>query len=162
MLSGMSADEIVAAIRSNDLGRLTAIPGVGRKTAERLVIELRDKVGELAVAAGVAAAISADELPADAVFDDALSALVNLGYQKSAAERPLKKVWRDGTRLLFQKRCGGVCRFWRNRPRLMFPRYDQNRFRMTVIWLRTSYRSVCGHARHITISIPDVRHFRSN
>ena len=103
MLSGMSADEIVAAIRSNDLGRLTAIPGVGRKTAERLVIELRDKVGELAVAAGVAAAISADELPADAVFDDALSALVNLGYQKSAAERALKKVVQDGTEMSVQK-----------------------------------------------------------
>jgi Holliday junction DNA helicase RuvA len=55
MLSGMSADEIIAAIRSNDLGRLTTIPGVGRKTAERLVIELRDKVGDLAIAAGVAA-----------------------------------------------------------------------------------------------------------
>jgi len=103
MLSGMSADEIVAAIRSNDLGRLTAIPGVGRKTAERLVIELRDKVGELAVAAGAAAAISADELPADAVFDDALSALVNLGYQKSAAERALKKVVQDGTEMPVQK-----------------------------------------------------------
>ena len=103
MLSGMSADEIVAAIRSNDLGRLTAIPGVGRKTAERLVIELRDKVGELAVAAGAAAAISADELPADAVFDDALSALVNLGYQKSAAERALKKVVQDGTEMSVQK-----------------------------------------------------------
>ena len=103
MLSGMSADEIVAAIRSNDLGRLTAIPGVGRKTAERLVIELRDKVGELAVAAGAAAAISADELRTDAVFDDALSALVNLGYQKSAAERALKKVVQDGTEMSVQK-----------------------------------------------------------
>jgi len=103
MLSGMSADEIVAAIRSNDLGRLTAIPGVGRKTAERLVIELRDKVGELAAAAGAAAAISADELPAGAVFDDALSALVNLGYQKAAAERALKKVVQDGTEMSVQK-----------------------------------------------------------
>jgi Holliday junction DNA helicase RuvA len=103
MLSGMSADEIVAAIRSNDLGRLTAIPGVGRKTAERLVIELRDKVGELAAAAGAAAAISGDELPADAVFDDALSALVNLGYQKAAAERALKKVVQDGTEMSVQK-----------------------------------------------------------
>jgi len=103
MLSGMSADEIVAAIRSNDLGRLTAIPGVGRKTAERLVIELRDKVTELAAAAGAAASISADELPADVVFDDALSALVNLGYQKAAAERALKKVVQEGTDMSVQK-----------------------------------------------------------
>jgi Holliday junction DNA helicase RuvA len=99
----MSADEIVSAIRSNDLGRLTAIPGVGRKTAERLVIELRDKVGELAAAAGVGASISVDQLPADAVFDDALSALVNLGYQKAAAERALKKVVQDGTEMSVQK-----------------------------------------------------------
>lgn len=101
MLSGMSADEIVAAIRSNDLGRLTAIPGVGRKTAERLVIELRDKVGELAVAAGAAAAST--PLPADAVFDDALSALINLGYQKAAAERALKRAAEDGTEMSVQK-----------------------------------------------------------
>src|SRR3982751_6391514 len=71
MLSGMSADEIVSAIRSNDLGRLTAIPGVGRKTAERLVIELRDKVAELAAAAGAAASISAGETPAGGGVDDA-------------------------------------------------------------------------------------------
>lgn len=103
MLSGMSADEIVAAIRSNDLGRLTAIPGVGRKTAERLVIELRDKVGDLAAAAGAAASISADELPADVVFEDALSALVNLGYQRAAAERALKKVVQEGTDMSVQK-----------------------------------------------------------
>ena len=103
MLSGMSADEIVAAIRSNDLGRLTAIPGVGRKTAERLVIELRDKVGELAAAAGAAASASGDELPQGAVFDDALSALVNLGYQKAAAERALKKVVQEGTEMSVQK-----------------------------------------------------------
>src|SRR5678816_2294014 len=48
MLSGMNADEIVAAIRTEDLARLTSIPGVGKKTAERLVIELRDKVSDLA------------------------------------------------------------------------------------------------------------------
>src|SRR5918993_4226543 len=47
MLSGMSADEIIAAIRSNNLARLTSIPGVGKKTAERLVIELRDKMTTL-------------------------------------------------------------------------------------------------------------------
>ena len=52
MLSGMSADEIITAIRSNDLARLTSIPGVGKKTAERLVIELRDKVGTVSGGAG--------------------------------------------------------------------------------------------------------------
>src|SRR5690606_32163848 len=51
MLSGMNADEIVAAIRTENLAKLTAIPGVGRKTAERLAVELRDKLNELASAA---------------------------------------------------------------------------------------------------------------
>ena len=101
MLSGMNADEIITAIRNNDLGRLTAIPGVGRKTAERLVIELRDKAGDLAAAAGAAA--SATLLPADAVFDDALSALINLGYQKAAAERALKQAKQDGAEMSVQK-----------------------------------------------------------
>ena len=103
MLSGMSADEIIAAIRTNDLGRLTTIPGVGKKTAERLVIELRDKVGELAIAAGASASNSVERLPSDLVFDDALSALVNLGYQRSAAERALKKVAEEGVDLSVQK-----------------------------------------------------------
>ena len=103
MLSGMNADEIITAIRSNDLGRLTAIPGVGRKTAERLVIELRDKVGGLAAAASAATSISADELPGDVIFEDALSALVNLGYQKATAERALKKVLQEGTDMSVQK-----------------------------------------------------------
>ena len=103
MLSGMNADEIIAAIRSNDLARLIAIPGVGRKTAERLVIELRDKVGELAVAAGAGGRDGSAQLPADAIFEDALSALVNLGYQKAAAERALNKVVQEGTEMSVQK-----------------------------------------------------------
>ena len=74
---------------------------MGRKTAERLVIELRDKVGDLAAAAGAAA--SATPLPADAVFDDALSALINLGYQKAAAERALKQAAQDGAEMSVQK-----------------------------------------------------------
>ncbi|HEX6624067.1 MAG TPA: Holliday junction branch migration protein RuvA, partial [Pyrinomonadaceae bacterium] len=74
MLSGMSADEIVTAIRTNNLARLTSIPGVGRKTAERLVIELRDKMAalsspaldaEIEAGAGLAAAPSEDALRED-------------------------------------------------------------------------------------------------
>lgn len=100
MLSGMSADEIVAAIRTGNLARLTAIPGVGKKTAERLVIELRDKLGGMAV--GAAASTGAGVRP-DEIFDDALSALVNLGYQKSAAEKALQDVVKNGTDLSVQK-----------------------------------------------------------
>ena len=105
MLSGMSADEIVTAIRTDNLARLTSIPGVGRKTAERLVIELRDKLNEF-TAQSSAERISSGaqtEAPADAVFDDALSALVNLGYQRNAAEKALKQAVKDGTEMSVQK-----------------------------------------------------------
>lgn len=100
MLSGMSADEIVAAVRSNNIARLVSIPGVGRKTAERIVIELRDKLD------GFAAGVSGPETspkPADSVFDDALSALVNLGYQKAAAEKALDRALDEGTEPSVQK-----------------------------------------------------------
>ena len=104
MLSGMNADEIIAAIRTENLGKLTAIPGVGKKTAERLVIELRDKIGELAkgVPAGVSTA-AAGAIGADDVYDDALSALINLGYQRAAAEKALQNVRNDGVEPSVQK-----------------------------------------------------------
>lgn len=103
MLSGMSADEIIMAIRTDDLARLTSIPGVGRKTAERLVIELRDKVGELASAGSSPLDAAPSALPADAVFEDALSALINLGYQRNAAEKAVKQAAQEGTEMSVQK-----------------------------------------------------------
>ncbi|CAN5562675.1 Holliday junction branch migration protein RuvA [soil metagenome] len=103
MLSGMNADEIILAIRTNDLARLTSIPGVGRKTAERLVIELRDKVGEMSDAGATLDAASRASLPSDAVFEDALSALVNLGYQKNAAEKALNQAAGEGIEISVQK-----------------------------------------------------------
>jgi holliday junction DNA helicase RuvA len=104
MLSGMNADEIINAIRTDNLAKLTAIPGVGRKTAERLVIELRDNVGELAAhaSAGDESSGSKPRGEADA-FDDALSALVNLGYQRNAAEKAIQDIRRDGTDQNVQK-----------------------------------------------------------
>lgn len=103
MLSGMSADEIVAAIRTNNLARLTAIPGVGKKTAERLVVELRDKIAELSLTAAAASATGEPSTGTDAIFDDALSALVNLGYQRNAAEKALQESAGEGTELTVQK-----------------------------------------------------------
>ena len=102
MLSGMSADEIVAAIRTNNLVRLTSIPGVGKKTAERMVIELRDKIGDLSATAAAASAGNGPGEP-DSVFDDALSALVNLGYQRNAAEKALQDAAKDGAEMSVQK-----------------------------------------------------------
>lgn len=107
MLSGMSAEEIVTAIRTDNLARLTSIPGVGRKTAERLVIELRDKLNEFTAQTALERAASGTsaqaEAPADAVYDDAISALVNLGYQRNAAEKALKQAIKDGTEISVQK-----------------------------------------------------------
>lgn len=102
MLSGMSADEIIMAIRSNDLPRLKSIPGVGLKTAERLVIELRDKVGELVDSVSSAEA-AAGAVSGDGIFDDALSALTNLGYQKHAAEKALQQAAGEGTEMSVKK-----------------------------------------------------------
>lgn len=82
VLSGIEPGDLVRAIRGSDLGRLTSIPGVGRKTAERIVIELKDRVNKLTTdAADIAAA------PGDDVREDLLSALGNLGYQRAAAEK---------------------------------------------------------------------------
>lgn len=86
ILSGMPADEMVNAIRGNDVTRLTRIPGIGKKTAERMVLELRDKLPQPGVAtAAVAPSLSATE-------EDVLSALLNLGYQRPAAEKAVATV----------------------------------------------------------------------
>lgn len=104
MLSGMSADEIVSALRTENLAKLTSIPGVGRKTAERLVIELRDKVVELSAGVPAEASMAAAAgVGSEGVYDDALSALVNLGYQKNAAEKALQRVRQDGVEANVQK-----------------------------------------------------------
>ena len=104
VLSGMSADEIVTAIRTDNLARLTSIPGVGRKTAERMVVELRDKIAELSVSAAAGSASATGTASGgDTVFDDALSALTNLGYQRNAAEKALQEAAKDGTELSVQK-----------------------------------------------------------
>jgi Holliday junction DNA helicase RuvA len=93
LLSGMSADELIAAIKNNNLARLTLIPGVGRKTAERLIVDLRDKMTALAASEIVlepGASLGAiDAPPEDNVRSQALSGLLNLGYQKSAAEKAI-------------------------------------------------------------------------
>jgi holliday junction DNA helicase RuvA len=91
ILSGMSADEIVGAIKSNNLVKITSIPGIGRKTAERMVIELRDKIIELGAAGEQIPGHETNNIPTDDVFEDALSALTNLGYQRNAAEKAVKQ-----------------------------------------------------------------------
>jgi holliday junction DNA helicase RuvA len=81
VLSGMQFSAAVAAIRGNDLAALTRIPGVGKKTAERMVLELRDKLEQFGGAAAPVVRVGSP------VEEDVLSALLNLGYQKVAVER---------------------------------------------------------------------------
>ena len=84
VLSGIESGELVAAIHRGDLARLTGIPGVGRKTAERMVLELKDRLAHLTVAAGAA---PMPESPGERLRADLLSALQNLGYHRPLAEK---------------------------------------------------------------------------
>ncbi len=98
LLSGMSADELIASIKSNNLARLTLIPGVGKKTAERLIVDLREKMAALSTAQlDEETPQTATEMPsADNVRSEALSGLMNLGYQRSAAEKAIDSALSDG------------------------------------------------------------------
>jgi len=90
ILSGMSVDELVPAIRQGDLVQLTRIPGVGKKTAERIVVELRDKLAAMETVEAEKPAASRSGVEADAV-----SALLNLGYDRRAAEKAVAEAKRD-------------------------------------------------------------------
>ncbi len=90
ILSGMPADEMVGAIRGNDVAKLTRIPGIGKKTAERMVLELRDKLPKESFGEVAEVAV------ATPVEEDVVSALTNLGYQRAAAERALVTVSKNG------------------------------------------------------------------
>jgi holliday junction DNA helicase RuvA len=85
ILSGMPADAMVAAIKGNNVAGLTRIPGIGKKTAERMVLELRDKLDAFGIPAAAAASASPVE-------EDVISALVNLGYQRPVAEKALARL----------------------------------------------------------------------
>jgi holliday junction DNA helicase RuvA len=89
ILSGIEAAELASALRGSDLARLTRIPGVGKKTAERLVVELKDKMPP-------AVAPEAEETPAGATpKEDLLSALAHLGYSRAEAERGVDRALRE-------------------------------------------------------------------
>src|SRR3989475_7008740 len=103
ILSGMSVEELVPAIRGGDLARLTRIPGVGRKTAERIVVELKDKLETVAVAEERPAAASPAGVEADVV-----SALVNLGYDGRAAETAVGDAKREAGAGNFEKLLRGA------------------------------------------------------
>jgi holliday junction DNA helicase RuvA len=96
ILSGIAADELSRALKEGDQVRLVAIPGVGRKLAERMIVELRDKFANLAPAEPE----SAKSDGASQLLLDAVSALVNLGYKRPEAEKMVRDVLKRGERSL--------------------------------------------------------------
>jgi holliday junction DNA helicase RuvA len=103
ILSGMRVEELVPAIRGSDLARLTRIPGVGRKTAERMVVELKDRLETVAVEAEKPAVSSPAGIEADVI-----SALVNLGYEGRAAETAVGEAKREAGAGNFEKLLRGA------------------------------------------------------
>ena len=83
ILSGMATADMVGAIRGNDFARLTRIPGIGKKTAERMCVELRDKLDAFGAPQTAA--------PVSAIEEDVISALTNLGYQRAVAEKCVER-----------------------------------------------------------------------
>jgi Holliday junction DNA helicase RuvA len=95
VLSGMTAEEFSQAVQTADLAALTRLPGVGKKTAERLVVEMRDKLEKI----GIAAAAGSPSIPGSAAIgadQDAVSALIVLGYRPPEASRMVSKVFEEG------------------------------------------------------------------
>jgi Holliday junction DNA helicase RuvA len=90
VLSGISADRLVSAIRGGDHATLTKVPGIGKKTAERVVLELKDKLDDMTGAPSASAAPSLG-----AVAEDVLSALVNLGYPRPVAQKAVEAASKD-------------------------------------------------------------------
>ena len=90
VLSGIATDRLIAAIRAQEHGTLTKIPGIGKKTAERIVLELKDKLDDLAVAIPEVGGRPASTGSVGVHGEDAISALVNLGYPRVSAQRAVE------------------------------------------------------------------------
>jgi holliday junction DNA helicase RuvA len=106
VLSGIETRELVAAVQRGDVARLTRVPGVGKKTSERIVLELKDRLAQLAVAVG-----APPEIPESGrLRDDLLSALHNLGYQRPLAEKAIEAVLSSQTDVTFEHALRGALR----------------------------------------------------
>ena len=91
ILSSLSPDELITAIATNNIGVLKTIKGIGQKSAERMVIELKDKIGNISVDISQNFNASGNSL-----HDDALQALLMLGFNKSAIDKVLRNILKDG------------------------------------------------------------------
>lgn len=97
ILSGISSEELVQVLHDNDVARLVSLPGIGKKTAERLIVELRDRLKDLPESeTGAMPAIPAGQAPGGSELGDAQSALVALGYKPQDAARMVRAVPADG------------------------------------------------------------------
>lgn len=94
VLSGIAADRLITAIRSGDHGTLTKVPGIGKKTAERVVLELKDKLEDLAGAIP-GATVEPLKPSLGAIAEDVLSALTNLGYARPVAQKAVETAGKD-------------------------------------------------------------------
>ncbi len=99
ILSGISAEELVRAVSHGNLERLVAIPGVGKKTAERMILELKDKVVKLSTYEAIYKD-DGDIRVYDSIIDDVLSALVNLGYKSQRAREVMDKIIKESPETL--------------------------------------------------------------
>ena len=99
-LSGIEPPELVRSVRQGDVARLTGIPGVGKKTAERMVVELRDNLPNIASADTVPASLIKGE--ADDLRGDVISALLNLGYHRQLAEKAINAALKGSDDLIFE------------------------------------------------------------
>lgn len=99
-LSGIEPPELVRSVQQGDVARLTGIPGVGKKTAERMVVELRDNLPNIASADTVPASLIKGE--ADDLRGDVISALLNLGYHRQLAEKAIKTALKGSDDLVFE------------------------------------------------------------
>jgi Holliday junction DNA helicase RuvA len=102
VLSGLKPQALARAIRDENLASLVAIPGVGRKTAERLVVDLRDKIDVMVTAGAPASAPAKGVLPRSERFEDAVAALVGLGYSAPQAQEAVRRVAEGGESLTLE------------------------------------------------------------
>lgn len=92
ILSHIPVPDLKAAIASEDVKRLSGLPGIGKKTAERLVLELKDKIGSVVPESDIMPTTSLQKQPSDDLFKDVISALVNLGYKETQARKVLENI----------------------------------------------------------------------
>lgn len=108
VLSGIEPADFIRAIRAQDVARLTAIPGIGKKTAERIGLELKDRLPVIPQPAGQEPAIAVR--PEEQLHEDLLSALLNLGYQRAVAEKAIDGVLRKSASTGFESSLREVLR----------------------------------------------------